>query len=154
MKAHERKNWFGQLLEDHKKTPEFLLEQKILELTEKIVQRMEELGISRSVLADRLNVSKPYITKLLRGDVNFTLKSLAELSQALEADFDIDIFPEGASRQILRRYDNATGEVIAQTHTVLKQPIVQKDQTYSSDDYVATDFESLGGNINANTSAA
>ena len=154
MKTHERKNWFGQLLEDHKKTPEFLVEQKILELTEKIVQRMEELGISRSALADRLNVSKPYITKLLRGDVNFTLKSLAELSQALEADFDIDIFPEGASRQILRRYDNATGEVIAQAHTVLKQPIVQNDQTYSSDDYVLTDSELKGADTNDVTSAA
>jgi len=154
MQTHARKNWFEQLVDKHKETPEFLVEQKILGLTEKIVLRMEELGITRSALADRLNVSKPYITKLLRGDVNFTLKSVAELSQALESDFDIDIFPEGASRQILRRYDSATGEVIAQTHTVLKQPIVQSEQPYSSDDYVATDFESMGENINVNTSAA
>ncbi len=154
MKGHKREDWFGQLLEEHKKTPEFLVEQKILELTEKIVQRMAELSISRSVLADRLKVSKAYITKLLRGDVNFTLKSLTALSMALEADFAIDFFPKGASLQVLRCYDNSTGEVIVKTQTVIKQPMSQCDQVYSPDEYVETESEIQGAAIHVNSNVA
>lgn len=52
-------------------------------MTESLVAAMEARGISKSELADRLGTSRAYITKLLNGDVYFTLETLVRLSAAL-----------------------------------------------------------------------
>ena len=51
---------------------------------------MKRMGVNQTDLAKRMKVSKPYITKVLRQDVNFTFRTAAKLAQALEMDF----FPE------------------------------------------------------------
>ena len=56
----------------------------------RILQRMKQLGVNQSELAKRMKVSKPYITKVLRQDVNFSFRTAAKLARALEMDF----FPE------------------------------------------------------------
>ena len=56
----------------------------------RILRRMKALGLSQSDLARRMKVSKPYVTKVLRQDVNFSFRTAAKLARALEMDF----FPE------------------------------------------------------------
>ena len=51
---------------------------------------MKQLGLNQSDLARRMKVSRPYITKVLRQDVNFSFHTAAKLAAALEMDF----FPE------------------------------------------------------------
>ena len=53
----------------------------------RILQRMKQLGVNQSELAKRMKVSKPYITKVLRQDVNFSFRTAAKLACALEMDF-------------------------------------------------------------------
>ena len=48
---------------------------------------MKQLGVNQSELAKRMKVSKPYITKVLRQDVNFSFRTAAKLARALEMDF-------------------------------------------------------------------
>ena len=55
-----------------------------------ILLRMKQLGVSQTELAKRMKVSRPYITKVLRQDVNFSFRTAARLARALEMDF----FPE------------------------------------------------------------
>ena len=50
----------------------------------RIVRRMKELGVSQTELARRMNVSRPYITKVLRQDVNFSFRTAAKLANALK----------------------------------------------------------------------
>ena len=57
----------------------------------RIIRRMKELGINQTELARRMKVSKPYITKVLRQDVNFSFRTAAKLAQALEMDFFPDL---------------------------------------------------------------
>ena len=57
----------------------------------RILRRMRELGVNQSELAKRMKVSKPYITKVLRQDVNFSFRTAAKLAQALEMDFLPDL---------------------------------------------------------------
>ena len=52
-----------------------------------ILLRMKELGINQTELAKRMKVSRPYITKVLRQDVNFSFRTAAKLAQALKMDF-------------------------------------------------------------------
>ena len=55
-----------------------------------ILLRMKELGVSQTELARRMKVSRPYITKVLHQDVNFSFRTAAKLANALKMDF----FPE------------------------------------------------------------
>ena len=48
---------------------------------------MKELGLSQTDLAKRMKVSRPYITKVLRQDVNFSFRTAAKLARALQMDF-------------------------------------------------------------------
>ena len=52
-----------------------------------VVRRMKELGLNNTTLAKRMNISRPYIVKVLHGDVNITLGSAARFARALEMDF-------------------------------------------------------------------
>ena len=52
-----------------------------------VVRRMKELGLNNSTLAKRMKVSRPYVVKVLHGDVNITLGSAARFAKALEMDF-------------------------------------------------------------------
>lgn len=52
-----------------------------------VVKRMKELGLNNSTLAKRMKVSRPYVVKVLHGDVNITLGSAARFAKALEMDF-------------------------------------------------------------------
>lgn len=57
----------------------------------RILLRMKRMGINQTELARRMKVSKPYITKVLRQDVNFSFRTAAKLAQALEMDFFPDL---------------------------------------------------------------
>jgi len=69
-------NWLKKKIEEFKDDFEFRLEYIILSITEKISKTMKKKNMSRSQLADRLNVSPPAVTKILNGSSNFTLKTL------------------------------------------------------------------------------
>lgn len=69
--------------EDVKNDPEFIAEDLILRITEKISRIMKDKNISKSELAERLNTSKAYITKLLNGNPNMTVMTISKLSAVL-----------------------------------------------------------------------
>ena len=52
-----------------------------------VLRRMKELGLNQTALAKRMNVSRPYITKVLNGDVNFTFATALRFAHALQMDF-------------------------------------------------------------------
>ena len=62
------------------------------------LQRMKELGISQTELAKRMNASRPYVVKVLHGDVNITLVSAARFAEALKLDFFPDLRDENGER--------------------------------------------------------
>ena len=53
----------------------------------RILRRMKQLGMSQTELARRMNVSRPYITKVLHQDVNISFRTAAKLANALKMDF-------------------------------------------------------------------
>lgn len=60
-----------------------------------ILLRMKELGLSQTDLAKRMKVSRPYITKVLRQDVNFSFRTAAKLARALQMDFTPELRERG-----------------------------------------------------------
>ena len=83
-------------LEEHKaETPSSFVENAIwrkeneewLQLSRhialKIVDYMQENGLSRADLAKKLDVSPQYVSKILSGKVNFSFKTISELNLKL-----------------------------------------------------------------------
>ena len=48
-----------------------------------IVDYMQENGLSRSDIANKLGVSPQYVSRILSGSTNFSLKSIAEIERKL-----------------------------------------------------------------------
>lgn len=63
----------------------FLLEEAILEVTEAICKEMEKQKVSRADLAKRLNKSRAFITRMLNGQPNLTIKTMVEVANALDS---------------------------------------------------------------------
>ena len=63
----------------------------ITQLTNEINWYMRERGLSRADLAARMGVSPGRVSQILGGGENLTLRTLAALSTALEARFDLEL---------------------------------------------------------------
>ncbi len=66
-------------------TPEFLLEMVRLAFAEELCRLLEEQGVSRGQLAERLGTSRAYITRILRTDYNLTAETMVKVALALDA---------------------------------------------------------------------
>jgi transcriptional regulator with XRE-family HTH domain len=75
--------WFEEMLESFKGDIEFKLEGLKLDITERICELMEVRGINRKQLAEIIGSSPAFITKILNGNSNFTLKTMLSLADAL-----------------------------------------------------------------------
>ena len=62
---------------------DFVLDGVLMRLNEAIVAAMQAKGMNRAELASRMGTSKAYITRLLRGDANPTVRSLVRLGLIL-----------------------------------------------------------------------
>ena len=92
----------------------WLFEQEalIVEVTEAIWALMEEQALNKADLAVRLGVSRAHITQLLNGSRNMTLRTLADIAQALgvrvrivlDARQEAALSPPPASRTESRRH--------------------------------------------------
>lgn len=71
----------------------FKLEELLYDLTETIYERMKQKGISQRELAKRLGVSDAYISKILKGNENISLKTLLKLALALGLNVEIKMQP-------------------------------------------------------------
>lgn len=67
----------------------------LLEFSEDVIARMEHLGMSRSELAQRIDSSPAYVTKILRGSSNFTLQSMVKISRAVGCELRTHLQPAG-----------------------------------------------------------
>jgi len=62
------------------KRPNYLLTKYQNEIYRQLVEYMKERKISQSEIAQKLDVSNSYVSQILNGDFNFTLKKIIELA--------------------------------------------------------------------------
>ena len=68
-------------------------EEFILSATELIFELMEKAGVTKAELARRIGRTRGYLTQLLDGNRNMTLRTLAELTKALGFKPRLDAVP-------------------------------------------------------------
>jgi transcriptional regulator with XRE-family HTH domain len=71
----------------------FQQEKLIVDATDTIARLMEEKGVTRADLAKRLGKSRAFVTQILGGDQNITLRTLADTLYALDCETDIQAMP-------------------------------------------------------------
>lgn len=102
--------WFADKLKEFEGDLEFRTEEVIIEFTEKVVAAMRERDMSRVELAQRLGVSKSFVTKLLNGNPNLTIRTMVSLAAALGCELLVDIQPRAkSSHDRLRKTNRETG---------------------------------------------
>lgn len=95
-----------------------LVEQEtlIFEATELLSELIEDSGVTRKELADKLGRSKGFVTQVLAGTRNMTLRTLSDFAFALEHRIAVGAAPliltEGSGEP-----DSGQGRVEARVHT-------------------------------------
>lgn len=80
-------------LEEAGQDPDVAFEELILDVNEQIVARMRAEGLRRTDVAARLGVSRAFVTRLLDGPGNVTLRTLVRVANALDVDIDLRLRP-------------------------------------------------------------
>jgi predicted XRE-type DNA-binding protein len=94
---------FERLFERAAKEDDFWTATAIMELTEELAGWMERNQVSRSELAARIGVSAPYVTKILKGNVNFTIGTMVKLARAVGANLQLHLVPmDGVASGVAR----------------------------------------------------
>lgn len=95
---------FKQMVEAHQNDPEYVVEGVLIDINEQLVRLMARLNLNKSQLATRLGVSNAYVTKLLRGNENLTLKQLVRIVVAMDSRIDVAVVPANATIHRMFRY--------------------------------------------------
>lgn len=83
--------WERELSDD----PGYIAHGLLCELTEDICRAMDQQGITRTELADRLGVSRQYITNFLNTPQNTTLKQIVRFANAVGLEVAMSLTPRG-----------------------------------------------------------
>ena len=102
---------FASLFEAAERHDEYWTERAIAEFTEDLCRWMETRKISQAELAAAAGVSQAYISKVLKGNVNFTLATMTKLARAVGATVHVRLSPpaEADGRQPSDRKAAASG---------------------------------------------
>jgi transcriptional regulator with XRE-family HTH domain len=84
-------NEFDKLFQNVRETSEWDIEGAKLQITNAIHRFMKEENVTQNELAKRLGKSQPYVSKILKGETNFTIESIALIARALNATFQIHL---------------------------------------------------------------
>jgi len=96
---------FSELYREAERHQDYWVAGAILEFTESVVRGMARQGLTRTALAERLGATPAYVTKILRGKVNFTLATMVRLSHALGVDLHVRL-GGGPRRRAARTIDD------------------------------------------------
>jgi transcriptional regulator with XRE-family HTH domain len=87
------KTQFEQLMESPEFRKLYAIEGLVTEAGEFIARLMQEQGVTKAELARRLGKSRAYITQMLSGSANLTVRTLAEVAYALGAEVRLEAVP-------------------------------------------------------------
>ncbi|MBV8277743.1 MAG: helix-turn-helix transcriptional regulator [Verrucomicrobia bacterium] len=84
---------FAPIFADAEDNDRYWEEMSILDFTESIAERLEVLGLSRTDLANKMGISPAFITKLMCGKNNFTIRTMVKVARALACELTVDLLP-------------------------------------------------------------
>ena len=99
MKREPEKTLMDKYLEDPQFAKLMAQGELIMEVTETLCKLLENEKISRKELADRLGKTKGFVSQLLNGGRNLTLRTLADILHAMGYKLTLKTYKEGMQPQ-------------------------------------------------------
>jgi transcriptional regulator with XRE-family HTH domain len=105
--------WFSALLAQDENDPDALTDDLVLDVTEQIYRAMQDAGLRPSNLAERMNVSRSFVSQLLNGRPNMTMRTLIGVALALGLRVQIELRPaaQASSGQLDIQEEGDCGEM-------------------------------------------
>jgi len=86
---------FAELYEVARQNDAYWVADAIYSFTEELNRLAGFEGVSRAEIARRLGTSSAYVTKIFRGDANFTVESMVRLARVVGARLHVHLALEG-----------------------------------------------------------
>jgi len=100
---------------------------------------MQRSSISNAELAEALSVSRPMVTKLLRGDANMTIETMVKVAAALGSNLLLKLVREGSSARV---FEIAEASRARHTGTARRIASIQSvRESGDSWDFAANDYD-------------
>lgn len=96
---------------------DYWAEGPMLDFVEDLSSIMKQEGISQAELAKRTDTQAAYVSQILEGDTNFTIKSMVKLALALDHKIRIHLAPLSAQTQWFDLYTGPQSTVVADGFT-------------------------------------
>lgn len=90
-------NRFSKLLEQAKTGDAYWADKIVQIFTEELSQKMQQEKISKKDLAERLGTSPAYVTKVMRGNANFTVETMVKIANSLDMQLHLHLAPKETS---------------------------------------------------------
>ncbi len=97
---------FDQLFESVEDSPQLLAEEVKFQIAHMIEDNMALSGMSKADLAEKLDCSRAYVTKALRGDNNFSILGLSKMAKALDAELTVALVPKAAMQHMQELFED------------------------------------------------
>jgi transcriptional regulator with XRE-family HTH domain len=133
---HDPTTYYEELQSDPEGARLLAQEGLILDATERIVELMIESGVTRTEMAERLGKSKAYITQLLSGSRNMTLRTLADLFHVL--GHQVSLYDQSVPDWLARRESVASSKA-----TVIRLPTVRPNVSFEGVPASTTDADDM-----------
>jgi transcriptional regulator with XRE-family HTH domain len=85
---------FKKMLAEAKTRDSFWVERAKLHFSIELNRFFKQSGMAQKDLADKIGSSPAYITKVFRGDANFTIETMVKLTRAVDGELQIRIEPK------------------------------------------------------------
>ena len=84
-----------------------------------IDRRLVKQNLTRTQLAEKLGTTPAYVTKVMRGDVNFTLETMTKLAMAVGGKLQVSVVDRDASGEwnVPLKYERLSACAVAQTRS-------------------------------------
>lgn len=97
---------FSQSFSSLKDTIDYKVQRKSVEFLTKIHSLMNQNGVSKKQLAERIGCSPAYISKLFNGSSNISLETMLKFADALDSEVNIQICQKHQSIRWIGVVDN------------------------------------------------
>jgi transcriptional regulator with XRE-family HTH domain len=109
---------------------------KKLLIVEQILERMKALGLNRSKLAAKMEISPARVTTMMDGTNNFTIETLMRAADAVEGELALTIVPKG--HQI--KWVTWRNSDVHASFVPARQPLAEPAATFNLSEPVREDY--------------
>lgn len=88
------------VLNEARKNDEFWVEDAKFKFSLELAKNLNEQKINKTELAKRIGTSKPYISKVFRGEANLTIESMTKIARALNCNLSVTLENNTSQRKL------------------------------------------------------